>query len=64
VGARRLRRKRRDTRCFKTCMIVEGVPPGRFTDEQVDVLGHNDVPNERKSVAVAHLTQNLHEQIL
>jgi hypothetical protein len=39
-------------------------PLGGFADEQVNVVGHDDVARERESVAVAHLAQNLHEQIL
>ena len=28
------------------------------------MLGHDDVPRQRESVAVAHLAQDLHEEIL
>jgi len=38
--------------------------PGGLADEQVNVIGHDDVAHEHESVAVAHLAQNLHEQIL
>ena len=36
---------------------------GRFADEQVNVVGHDDVACEGKVVAVAHLAQNLDKQI-
>ena len=36
----------------------------RLADEQVDVVGHDDVAHQCKAVAVAHFAQNLHKQIL
>jgi hypothetical protein len=36
---------------------------GRLTDEQVNVIGHDNVTRESEAVAVAHLAQNLHKQI-
>ena len=36
---------------------------GRFADEQVNVLWHDDISDQRESVAVAHFAQNLHEKI-
>ena len=35
-----------------------------LADEQVNVVGHDDVARDREPVAVAHLSQNLHKQIL
>jgi len=37
---------------------------GLLADEQVNVVGHDDVARERKAVAVAHFAQNFHKQIL
>jgi hypothetical protein len=36
----------------------------RLADEQVNVLGHDNISDQRKSVAVAHLTKNLDKNIL
>jgi hypothetical protein len=35
----------------------------RFADEQVDVLWHDNVSDQRKSIAVAYLAEYLHEYI-
>jgi hypothetical protein len=37
---------------------------GWLADEQVDVVGHDDVANKCEPVAVAHFAQNLYKQIL
>ena len=37
---------------------------GWLADEQVNVIGHDDIAREGKPEAVAHLSQNLHKQIL
>jgi hypothetical protein len=39
-------------------------PLGGFAEEQVNVVGHDNVARERESVAVAHFAQNLCKQIL
>jgi len=36
---------------------------GRLADEQVNVVGHDDVTDDRQLVAVAHLAENFHKQI-
>ena len=36
---------------------------GWLADEQVNVFRHDDISNERKSIAVAHLAKNLDEDI-
>lgn len=36
---------------------------GRFADEQMNVIGHDDVTGQRETVAVAHVTENLDEQV-
>ena len=36
---------------------------GWLADEQVNVIGHDDVTSQRETVAVAHLAQKLDEQI-
>ena len=37
---------------------------GGFADEQVNVIGHDNVASQGEPIPVAHLAQNLHEQIL
>ena len=34
-----------------------------FADEQVHVFGHHDITNEKRSAAVPHFSQDLHEEI-
>jgi hypothetical protein len=36
---------------------------GRFAEEHVNVLGHDDISGQGESVAVAHSAENLHEEI-
>jgi hypothetical protein len=38
-------------------------PFSRFADEQVDVLGHDDVAHQRETVTVAHVAKNLDKDI-
>jgi hypothetical protein len=38
-------------------------PDGGFAEEQMNVVGHDDVAHQGKLVAIAHLSQNLRKQI-
>ena len=35
----------------------------RFADQQMDVLGHDDVPHQSEAVPLAHLSENAHEGV-
>ena len=35
----------------------------RFADQQMDVIGHEDVPDQSESIARAHLAENLHGEV-
>jgi hypothetical protein len=49
---------------FQRELALRSFTINSFTDEQVNVVGHDDVARERESVAVTHFAQNLHKQIL
>jgi hypothetical protein len=38
-------------------------PHAGFADEQMNVVGHDNVAHQGKPVAIAHFSQNLHKQI-